>query len=77
MSIDRIIILTLITIAALIVLEEVRNGNDQRDKDVVNEFNKICIEGYVYFEKTLTYQGYLAPKLNDNGSPVKCMKEKK
>lgn len=60
---------------ALVYLNEIRNGNNQLDKDVSKSFNKICIEGHVYYERTLVDNGYLAPKLNDNGTPVKCTKE--
>lgn len=34
--------------------------------------SKICLEGHVYYFVDAAYMGGLAPKLNDEGKPVKC-----
>lgn len=44
--------------------------------DKTDDFEKICIEGHIYYEKTKTFgyagYGYLSIKLDDNGKPMKC-----
>ena len=40
-------------------------------------FDKICLERHVYyFYHGIGGYSYLAPKLNDNGTPVKCGESK-
>lgn len=36
---------------------------------------KICIEGHVYYYTKGGYQGGIAPKLHNDGRPVKCEDE--
>ena len=48
------------------------NGYDKTDEDASNKFDKICIDGHIYYQRKIGYAGYLAIKLNDNGIPVKC-----
>ena len=39
---------------------------------MAKEFQKICIEGHVYFKKNDGRRAYLANKLNDDGTRVRC-----
>jgi hypothetical protein len=48
------------------------NGSDKTSFDVKDDYDKICIEGHVYYKRSMPYQGYLSIKLDDNGKPVKC-----
>lgn len=45
-------------------------GQDLTDSDRIYLYNKICIEGHIYYN--CAHQ--LAIKLNDDGTPVKCGK---
>jgi hypothetical protein len=49
-------------------------GNDYTNKDYVNRYNKICIEGHVYYRQAFGKYAVLAPKINDDGTPTKCDK---
>lgn len=71
----KLTLISLLGLFALVYLNEIRNGNNKLNEDVTKHFNKICIEGHIYYERTLTHNGYLSPILNDNGTPVKCTKE--
>jgi len=49
------------------------SGNDNNIiKDSSKEFEKICIEGHVYFKREDGHKGYLSIKLSDDGKPIKC-----
>jgi hypothetical protein len=50
------------------------NGDDRTNKDSTDDFDKICIEGHVYYMRTTPYHGYLSIKLDDEGRPIKCNK---
>lgn len=47
-------------------------GRDLTNKDVKNDFNKICVEGHVYYQQREVYGQVIFIKLDDNGKPVKC-----
>lgn len=48
------------------------NGEDRTNKDISGDFDKICLEGHVYYYRQFGHNGYLAIKLDDYGNPVKC-----
>jgi hypothetical protein len=51
-------------------------GHDySKADDKINYFNKICIEGHVYYMRETGHTGFLAIKLNDNGTPAHCDNE--
>ena len=39
-------------------------------------YEKICLEGHIYFYTTGFNEGGIAPKLNDDGTPCDCQSEK-
>jgi len=50
------------------------NGYDRTNKDSSDKFDKICIEGHVYYQRVAGNAGYLSIKLDAYGNPVKCGK---
>jgi hypothetical protein len=53
-------------------------GQDfSNDGDQSYKYDKVCIEGHIYYSMR-TYYGYyvISPKLDDNGKPVKCGSKK-
>lgn len=63
---------------ALLAIAGCRENSEKpvTPSDRTGDFKKICIEGHIYYEKTVTFgyagYGYLSIKLDDNGKPVKC-----
>ena len=41
-----------------------------------SQFNKICIEGNVYYKAKSGHKGFLAIKMNNLGNPVVCPNKK-
>ena len=49
-------------------------GKDKTYYDSSAKFNKICIEGHVYYQRTPPNVEYIAIKLDNYGNPIKCKK---
>ena len=47
-------------------------GKDYSNKKSDATFDIICINNHSYYRDTVGYGGYLAIKLNDDGTPFKC-----
>lgn len=60
----------------LTLLTMVQCGDKDGIEDKSSSYEKICIEGHVYFERDQWYwrKSMVSIKLTDDGKPVKCYK---
>jgi len=66
-------------IAALCLIGLGFSACDNNTQDEINQnyFDEICLKGHGYFyHRGVGGYSYLAPMLNDNGTPVKCKVKK-
>lgn len=64
----------LILVFALLVSNAGCHGVDNTATESGHNYDRICIEGHVYYSRSTGHLGYLAPKLQHDGRPVSCGK---
>ncbi len=62
----------IISLIALSLYGCFTHGEDKTNKESVGNYDKICIEGHVYYTKNTGHKHSIAVKLDEYGKPVKC-----
>lgn len=42
------------------------------NENLSDKFAEICIKDHVYYIRSVGYKGFMSPRLQDDGRPVKC-----